>query len=96
MRHKPRVTSFEIPGSADYNTATHTMSTTASENDVILNRVNLALAKSQRLIASWVPPKTAEELARTKTDEELEKEEQAIFTPVPDTYDTICDKILSV
>ena len=61
------------------------MSTTPSENDVILNRVNLALAKSRRLIASWVPPKTAEELANAKTDEELEKEEQAIFTPAPET-----------
>jgi hypothetical protein len=57
-----------------------------SEADVIFNRASVALAKSQRLIASWLPPKTPEELASTKTEEELEREEKAIFAPVPELY----------
>ncbi|OCL13985.1 hypothetical protein AOQ84DRAFT_270621, partial [Glonium stellatum] len=55
-----------------------------SEADIIFNRASVALAKSQRLIASWLPPKTHEELANTKSEEELEKEEKDIFTPVPE------------
>ncbi|KIW08127.1 uncharacterized protein PV09_01061 [Verruconis gallopava] len=35
-----------------------------SEADVVFTRASVALAKSQRLIASWLPPKTQEELAR--------------------------------
>lgn len=32
-------------------------SAVSPDADVILNRVNLALAKSERLLASWLPPK---------------------------------------
>lgn len=60
------------------------MPATTSEADIIFNKANLALAKSQRLIASWLPPRTAEELANTKTEEEIEKEEQKIFAPIPE------------
>ncbi|KAF3480750.1 uncharacterized protein GIQ15_06097 [Arthroderma uncinatum] len=56
----------------------------ASEADVIFNRANVALARSQRLIASWLPPKTAEESANTKSEEELQREEDEIFTAVPE------------
>ncbi|OCK82217.1 hypothetical protein K432DRAFT_230686 [Lepidopterella palustris CBS 459.81] len=55
-----------------------------SEADIIFNRASVALAKSQRLIASWLPPKTAEELANAKSEEEIEREEKEIFTPVPE------------
>ncbi|KAI7515220.1 hypothetical protein KC316_g21563, partial [Hortaea werneckii] len=37
-----------------------------SEADVILNRTNVALARSQRLIQSWLPPKPSEESAATQ------------------------------
>ncbi|EEH44029.1 uncharacterized protein PADG_00318 [Paracoccidioides brasiliensis Pb18] len=60
------------------------MSVSKTEADVIFNRANLALARSQRLIASWLPPKTAEEIANTKSEEELQREEDEIFTPVPE------------
>ncbi|EEQ85445.1 hypothetical protein RJZ56_006880 [Blastomyces dermatitidis] len=60
------------------------MSVSASEADIVFNRANVALARSQRLVASWLPPKTAEEIANTKTEEELQREEDEIFTPVPD------------
>ncbi|KAL8947161.1 MAG: hypothetical protein Q9222_006530 [Ikaeria aurantiellina] len=55
-----------------------------SEADIIFNRANVALAKSQRLVASWLPPRTDEEVRATKTEEEIEKEEQEMFTPVPE------------
>lgn len=59
-----------------------------SEADIIFNRASVALAKSQRLIASWLPPPTASELAKAKTEEEIEKEEQEMFTPIPELYVT--------
>lgn len=34
---------------------------TLAQADIILNRTNVALARSQRLIASWLPPKDAAE-----------------------------------
>lgn len=60
------------------------MSLSKSESDVILNRANVALSRSQRLVASWLPEKPSDE--PTKTDEELQKEEDEIFTAVPETY----------
>ncbi|CDM26817.1 hypothetical protein DTO013E5_6988 [Penicillium roqueforti] len=61
------------------------MSLSKSESDVILNRANIALSRSQRLVASWLPQQTPEELANPKTDEELQREEDEIFTAVPET-----------
>ncbi|KAJ6000178.1 hypothetical protein N7481_000587 [Penicillium waksmanii] len=62
------------------------MSLSKSESDIILNRANVALSRSQRLVASWLPAQTDDELASTaKTDEELQQEEDAIFTAVPET-----------
>ncbi|CAI7662142.1 unnamed protein product [Penicillium glandicola] len=61
------------------------MSLSKSESDVILNRANVALSRSQRLVASWLPQQPTEELANPKTDEELQKEEDEIFTAVPET-----------
>ena len=57
---------------------------TTSEADIIFNRANVALAKSQRLIASWLPPRTEEELRNVKSEEEIEWEEQETFAPVPE------------
>ncbi|EAS29801.3 uncharacterized protein CIMG_08547 [Coccidioides immitis RS] len=60
------------------------MASSTTEADVIFNRASVALARSQRLIASWLPPKTQEEIAHEKTEEELQREEDEIFTPVPE------------
>ena len=60
------------------------MPAATSEADIIFNKANVALAKSQRLIASWLPPRTAEELANAKSEEEIEKEEEEMFAPVPE------------
>jgi len=67
-----RVSSPKMPGAVN------------NEADVVFNRANVALAKSKRLIASWLPPKTENELANEKTEEELEKEDQELFAPVPE------------
>lgn len=61
------------------------MSLSKSESDVVLNRANVALSRSQRLVASWLPQQTTEELSNPKTDEELQQEEDEIFTAVPET-----------
>ncbi|KAL8737414.1 MAG: hypothetical protein Q9181_001693 [Wetmoreana brouardii] len=55
-----------------------------SEANIIFNRANVALAKSQRLVASWLPPRTDDELRNAKTEEEMEQEEKDLFTPVPE------------
>lgn len=61
-------------------------STSKPETDMILNRANVALARSQRLVASWLPPQTAEESSTIpKSEEELRREEEEIFTAVPET-----------
>lgn len=62
------------------------MSLSKSESDVILNRANVALTRSQRLVSSWLPAQTEDELANAKTEEELQREEDEIFTAVPETY----------
>jgi hypothetical protein len=59
-----------------------------SEGDIIFNRANVALAKHQRLVASWLPPKTEAELANTKSQEELDREEEEMFAPVPELLAT--------
>ncbi|MCJ1359852.1 MAG: hypothetical protein MMC33_009855 [Icmadophila ericetorum] len=60
------------------------MAATTREADLIFNRANVALARSQRLIASWLPPRTEEELRNAKSEEEIEKEEQELFKPMPE------------
>ncbi|KAL4888557.1 hypothetical protein BDV59DRAFT_211049 [Aspergillus ambiguus] len=65
--------------------ATPTMSISKSETEVILNKANVALARSQRLVASWLPPPTSDELSHTKSEAELQREEDEIFIAVPET-----------
>ena len=61
-----------------------------SEGDIVFNKVNVALAKQQRLVASWLPPRPLEEPANSKTHEELEKEEEEMFAPVPELLVNAC------
>lgn len=55
-----------------------------SEADIIFNRASVALSRSQRLIASWLPPQNPSELANAKSEEEVDKEEEEIFKPEPE------------
>lgn len=59
------------------------MVSTRFEDDVLLNKISIALAKSQRPIASWLPPKKAED-AQAKSEQEIAKEEQEMFIPAPE------------
>ncbi|KAK3712931.1 hypothetical protein LTR37_008816 [Vermiconidia calcicola] len=43
---------------------------TTVDADVILNRINVALARSQRLVNSWLPPKPEESDAREDSNDE--------------------------
>lgn len=54
--------------------------------ETIFARANLALARSQRLVASWLPSPTADELANEPSEEELQKQEEDIFVAVPEKY----------
>ncbi|RAL13642.1 uncharacterized protein BO97DRAFT_342159 [Aspergillus homomorphus CBS 101889] len=63
----------------------HGMSISKSQTDIILNKANVALARSQRLVASWLPAPTAADQANVKSEEELQREEDEIFTAVPET-----------
>jgi hypothetical protein len=55
-----------------------------SEGDIVSNRASLALARHQRLVASWLGPLSEKDLANQKSAGELEKEEEEMFAPVPE------------
>lgn len=54
--------------------------------DVAFNRVSVALARSQSLVASWLPAPSTGAAAAQKTPEQLQQEESALFTPGSDMY----------
>lgn len=65
--------------------------TQPNEAEVIFNRANVALARSQRLVASWLNSSTSSssndrenQEADTKDDDDDDDDE--IFTPVPERY----------
>ena len=51
-----------------------------SEAEVVFNRASVALAKSQRLVASWLPPPT--EAEQRKADEQEPEPELELEGPV--------------
>jgi hypothetical protein len=55
-----------------------------SEADIISNRINVRHADKLRLIASWLPAPTADELSNAKSEAQLEQEEKDLFAPVPE------------
>lgn len=64
------------------------MSVSKSQADIIFDRANVALARSQKLVASWLPSNNEDdELSKRKTDAELQREEDEIFVAVPEKYD---------
>lgn len=92
-----RLTSVpNLRDSSHFYTAFDEMAPRPSEADVIFNRANVALAKSQRLVASWLPPRTEAELQSSKSEEQIEKEEQELFTPVPELYVRITNSLYPV
>lgn len=58
-----------------------------NEADIIFNRANIALARSQRLVASWLPPRTTtSEESNTSGTENRQDDDDEIFTAVPERY----------
>ncbi|KAL4915179.1 hypothetical protein BDW62DRAFT_212908 [Aspergillus aurantiobrunneus] len=55
------------------------------KDDIILNKANIALARSQRLVASWLPAQNTTNEIYVKSDSELQEKEDEIFTAVPET-----------
>ncbi|KAL5332992.1 hypothetical protein BJX70DRAFT_404011 [Aspergillus crustosus] len=54
------------------------MSTSKSDTEIILNKANIALARSQRLVASWLPAQPAQPAIDQLQEDEL-------FTAIPET-----------
>lgn len=52
-----------------------------NEAEIVLNRVNVALARSQRLIASWLPQNVADEDGPPNTQEKLLEADNELFQP---------------
>lgn len=61
------------------------MSLSKSDTDIILNKANIALARSQRLVASWLPFEITTDQGNVKNDSDVQREEDEIFTAVPET-----------
>ena len=61
-------------------------SSNPSEIDIWFNRASVALARSERIASGLLPPPSESELRNTKTEEQIRKEEQEIFTVAPDLY----------
>lgn len=59
-----------------------------NEAEIIFNRANVALARSQRLVASWLPLGADEkQKGETEADQaELQRLEDEMFTPVPERF----------
>ncbi|KAL1958810.1 hypothetical protein VTO42DRAFT_3647 [Malbranchea cinnamomea] len=59
------------------------METSNSEAELIFNRANVALARSQRLVASWLPQPQGHAIDK-ESAEELTRAEDEIFAPIPE------------
>ncbi len=58
-----------------------------SEADIVFNRASLALARSQRLVASWLPaPHSAGDDDDDDGDKHADEEDEAFFRPEPEVY----------
>ena len=61
------------------------MTLSKTESDIFANRTNILLAKSQRQIASWLPPRTAKDEPSVQAEEEIENGE-GDFSVGPEVY----------
>jgi hypothetical protein len=59
-----------------------------SEADIIFNRANIALARSQRLVASWLPPRTTttSEQSKASGEDNQRDDDDEVFTAVPERF----------
>lgn len=57
-----------------------------SEADIIFNRANIALARSQRLVASWLPPRSTTASTDSGAENKQDDDDDEIFTAVPERF----------
>ena len=55
-----------------------------TESDIFANKTNVLLAKSQRQIASWLPPRTARDEPSVQPEEDEDGEGD--FSAAPEVY----------
>ena len=61
------------------------MAISKAESDIFANKTNILLAKSQRQIASWLPPRTVRDEPSVQPEEEL-KDGEGDFSVAPEVY----------
>lgn len=80
---------MSTPISSQQNPTARNNKNSTNEADIIFNRANVALARSQRLVASWLSPAAGadEKVEKTESEQaELQRLEDEMFTPVPERY----------
>ena len=60
-----------------------TMTLNKAEGDIFANKTNILLAKSQRQIASWLPPRTARDEPSVQPENE---DDEGDFSVGPELY----------
>ena len=61
------------------------MAINKAESDIFANKTKILLAKSQRQIASWLPPRTVRDELSVQPEEEVEDGE-GDFSAAPEVY----------
>ena len=61
------------------------MTLSKAESDIFANKTSILLAKSQRHIASWLPPRTTRDEPSVQPEEEIEDGE-GDFSVAPEVY----------
>ena len=64
------------------------MTSIKSEHDVIHNKINILLAKNQRLVASWpsLQQTYRDQPLDNRSEEDMKREQQEIFALTTDLY----------
>lgn len=60
--------------------------TTTTEADIIQNKLNLLFASRQRLLDTWLPPRTPQEERCQAMEQEDEEEDEDNFQSIPTRY----------
>ncbi|KAL9097992.1 MAG: hypothetical protein Q9163_006253 [Psora crenata] len=55
-----------------------------ADYDVLMNQINVGLARSQRVIASWLPPEDPNQTSSRKSEAETGEEEEGDFVAEPE------------
>lgn len=67
----------------------------AEAGNILFNQISVKQANLQRLVDSWLPPQASEDVQAATSDDNLENEEQGLFTPMPETYNIAASNLCS-